>query len=105
MSRHNIDGVIGELDSLPGCSQIAVSHAVFVPPANRGTGLGSLAHKKRLLLCKELGYDVVMCTANMENTPQISILNKNRWVKLQEFRSSKTGNIVGIFTKTMEDVV
>ena len=49
--------VFGEIDSLPGCSQIAVSHAVFCAPEARNSSFGKQAHKERLQLLKKLGYE------------------------------------------------
>lgn len=96
--RFNIDGVIGEVDSLPGCSQVAVSHAVYVPMELRGKGLGKQANDSRLQFLKEhLGYDYTLCTVDMANEAQIKILIGNGWRFLDNFRSSKTGHLVGIY--------
>lgn len=97
--RFNINGVIGEITSLPGCSQIAVSHSVFVPVKSRGTGLGKAAHSKRLKVIKDLGYDVAICTVDLSNIAQVKILQANGWKCAFMFNSSKTSNDVGIFVK------
>lgn len=97
--RFNHDGVIGEIDNLPGCSQIAVFHSVFVLPGLRGRGLGKLAHAERLIEAEHLGYDMAMCTAQLSNVPQIKILEENKWECVNTFTSKKTGNLVGLFIK------
>jgi hypothetical protein len=97
--RFNHNGVLGNIDALPGCSQIAVFHSVFVPLGQRRNGLGRVAHKMRLQSAKDLGYDVALCTVDLENEAQISILEENNWKQLTYFTSSKTGHKVGIFAK------
>lgn len=97
--RQNINGVIGEIDSLPGCTQIAVSHSVFLPVHHRGDGLGTEANKMRQRIAfEELGYDMMMCTIDSENKVQQRILTKNRWMCLTSFKSRKTGHIVEVWS-------
>lgn len=96
--RQNILGVVGELDSLPGCSQIAVSHSVFLPVHHRGDGLGTEANKERQRIAfEELNYDMVICTVDQSNAAQKHILRKNDWEYLTQFRSRKTGHTVEIW--------
>ena len=92
--RYNESGAIGEIDSLPGCSQISVFHSVFIPVINRSKGLGGYAHKKRIQTAKELGYNVSLCTVSLSNEAQLRILKDNGWRKVHEFMSSKTTNLV-----------
>ena len=40
--RYSINNVHGEIDSLPGCTQVAVSHSVFIPKEFRGNGEGTI---------------------------------------------------------------
>ena len=98
--RFNNFGVIGEIDSLPGCSQIAVFHSVF-NPTERQQGHGRLAHQARLDQARYLGYNLAMCTVALSNIPQIKILNGEGWKQLTEFKSLKTGHSVGLFTKEL----
>jgi ribosomal protein S18 acetylase RimI-like enzyme len=94
-----------EIDSLPGCSQIAVSHSAFVKPEARGQGVGKDFHHERLrLMEKNLGYDYAICTVDMSNTPQIKILAAENWLFLGSFRSSKTGHFVGIYGKPLTNL-
>jgi hypothetical protein len=99
--RFNHGGVIGEIDNLPGCSQVAVFHSVFVPPKERGVGNGRIAHAERLVEAEHLGYDLCICTAQLSNTAQIRILESYNWTKIKEFTSTKTGNLVGVFIKDL----
>lgn len=91
--------IFGELDSLPGCSQVVVSHAVFSVSPFKGNGSGKNAHAERLAYMRSLGWDYAICTVNMENTAQLSILKRFNWRQLDIFTSDKTKNRVGIFGK------
>lgn len=91
--------VIGEIDNLPGCSQIAVLHSVFIPAHLRGVGKGKIAHAERLVEADHLGYDACLCTVNLNNTAQLKILNDAGWLQVFDFISSKTDNHVGVFMK------
>lgn len=95
--RMNIDGVIGEIDSLPGCSQIAVSHSVF-NAGERGQGIGKFANKKRKdIAFNQLGYDLMLCTVNVGNYAQLQVLRANGWYRLHIFKSRKTGHDVELW--------
>lgn len=96
--RFNHYGVIGEIDSLPGCSQVAVFHSVF-NPTERQKGRGRLAHDARIDQARFLGYNAAMCTVNMDNEAQLKILEKAGWKNVHSFKSIKTGHTVGIFVK------
>ena len=86
--RLNIRGVIGEVDSFPSSTQIAISHGVYVPYNQRGKGIGNLAHTERLRALREdFGYDVVVCTVDLSNVAQISILKNNGWTQAFQFKS------------------
>lgn len=96
--RHSVFGVHGEFDSLPGCTQIAVTHSVYVPPKDRGKGLGTKANafrKAELFDC--YGYDMVICTVDAANVTQRRILIKNGWTCLTSFKSRKTGHKVELW--------
>lgn len=97
--RTNIDGVVGEIDSLPGCSQIAVSHSVYLDIEARGQGFGSQANSKRCELAfGELGYDMMLCTVDAANVRQKKILIKNGWECLTLFISRKTNHTVELWS-------
>jgi GNAT superfamily N-acetyltransferase len=88
-----------EIDNLPGCSQVAVSNQAFVKVGFRGKGVGTKLHQERLKVIEDLGYDYALCTVDLSNTAQISILTKAEWLQIDSFVSSKTGHRVGIFGK------
>ena len=97
--RQNIDGVIGEIDTLPGCTQIAISHSVYLPTIHRGKGKGTLANSKRQrIIFDELGYDMMICTIDSSNTCQKQILRANGWKLLDKFVSSKTEHLVELWS-------
>lgn len=96
--RQNIFGVIGEIDSLPGCTQIAVSHSVYLPVHPRGSGVGKSANSKRKqIVFDELGYDMMICTVDRKNETQRHILIENGWRCVTAFLSRKTGNAVELW--------
>lgn len=99
--RQKILGVFGEIDSLPGCSQIAVSHSVFAPEEIRGFGVGQAANLQRKnTVFNDLGYDGMICTVDANNHAQCRILFENGWQMLKEFQSSKTGHTVQLWMIT-----
>jgi hypothetical protein len=95
--------VFGELDSLPGCSQVVISHSVFSVSPFKGEGSGKRAHAERLGHMRQLGWDYALCTVNMNNAAQLAILTRFNWKKLDEFNSDKTKHIVGLFGKHLRD--
>jgi len=100
--RQKICGVFGEIDSLPGCSQIGVSHSVFCPPELRNEHRATEANKRRLTFMKvDYGYDYALCTVDLENRHQIKILASNGWRQLSSFISTKTGHSVGLFGRDL----
>lgn len=102
--RTKYAGVYGEIDSLPGCTQIGVSHSVFCPPEHRNKGRGTEANKRRLTAMKvDYGYDYALCTVDMNNAAQVRVLAANGWKCLSMFTSSKTGHLVGIYGKPLNE--
>lgn len=96
--RMSIDGVVGEISSMPGCSQIAISHSVFLPESERGKGKGVAANRKRQeLVFGELSYDLMLCTVQTGNYAQLEVMRKNGWYRLDCFKSRKTGHDVELW--------
>ena len=95
--RHVLGGVPGELTTLPGCSQVVVSHSVFVPLSERGKGKGKSSNLARQQACRVLGYDLMVCTVDLNNLFQIKCLESNGWTLLISFVSNKTGHTVGLY--------
>lgn len=100
-----INDVVGELTTLAGCSQVCISHSVFLPKAQRGKGKGFAAHGSRLNYIRELGYDLVICTVDMSNHVQVKILELYGWTKASEFMSSKTDHMVGLYVRPLNPVI
>lgn len=106
MTRIKLNGVVGEIDSLPGCGQVAVSHSVFIPGWSvadlQGRGKGTLANEMRCLYAfEQLGYDAIVCTVDAANEAQKRVLTKNEWQKAFEFKSRKTGHTVEFWYKVL----
>lgn len=93
-----------EIDSLPGCTQIAVVHAAFVDPLSRGKGVGSKAHMERLdFLRYELLYDLALATVDLSNEHQLKIMEKAGWTQVYSFVSRKTRHHIGLFSLRLGD--
>jgi hypothetical protein len=94
-----------EVDSLPGCSQIAVMHSAFIPLEDRKKGKGGTRHRERLAILRSLGYDAALCTVDLNNKPQLKILKKCGWIHLSTFKSQKTGHKVGVFVRGLGQII
>lgn len=88
-----------QIDDLPGCSQVAVSHSVFILPKFRKKGLGSYNSKLRMERIENLKYNVAICTVDDSNGVEIATLNRQGWRKVWTFESSKTKHFVGVWMK------
>lgn len=101
--RTNFNGVYGEISSMPGCSQIGISHGVFLPKALRGAGIAKAANATRTAFMRdELGYDYALCTVDQTNEPQNAIMRKRGWIILDTFVSSRTGHVVHLYGKDIK---
>lgn len=100
--RLNYDGAVAQVDSFPGCSQIAIIHSAFVLPEHRGKGYGTRAHQQRLEdLYSEYHYDVAIATVDEANLPQITIMLKSGWKRVNIFTSRRTGHRVGVWINNL----
>lgn len=92
-----------ELVPMVNCCGIVVSTAAYVSPDFRGKGLGTLFNTVRLIIAKEAGYSVILCTDWMENAAQRAILNKNGWKDVYMFNNSRTTHDVAISVLNLDD--
>jgi predicted acetyltransferase len=90
-----------ELTNLPGCSQVVVSHDLFIRPSERRKGKSHAAMQKRLAHMRELGYNYVICTVNAANEAEIKALGGSGWKLLDMFFSSKTEHTVQLWGKVL----
>lgn len=86
----------GEMDSLPGCHQVAVIHSAFVEVDKRNKGHGKTYNDERLECCKNFKYDIAICTVDLANKAQLKVLKYNGWILLTKFKNRKTGHTIGI---------
>lgn len=100
--RFSTNGVHGEITTLPGCTQVAVSHGVYVRASERGQGRGQKANDERQQFMKDHGYDYALCTVDAANAAQNAVMAKNGWKQLDTFLSSKTGHTVHLYGKTLK---
>ena len=92
-----------EFSPMPGCSQMVVSHDMFLLPEHRGKGLAKEFAEERYYTAKDFGYDAMICTVDTANIPQIKTLEATGWQFANRFVSSKTGHTVAIYTKVLND--
>jgi len=97
------DGIGGfyELNPFPGCNQIIISNHSWIPQEQRGKGQGGKVHQFRLKMAENLGYDYILCTVKADNIPQIRILEKNGWKRLDSFDNRETKNLVFLYGKQL----
>lgn len=93
-----------ELRRLPGCCGVCVSCHSSVEKKSRGKGLGTLLNKMRLLMAKQMGYGVLLCTDITTNEPQQKILTKNNWTHLMMFNNPRTKNNVMIHAFNLNEL-
>lgn len=94
--RVNIDGVVGEITTMPGNSSIAISHGVY-NTGEKGKGKGTEAAIKRMQMLKDLGYSYMLCTVDGTNEPQKAIAIKLGWFRLDAFANPRTGHNIIIY--------
>lgn len=100
-----MERVVGfyEINSFPGCPQIAVSNHAFILPGEHKKGYGTKFHGQRLKEMKELGFDYVLCTVATQNEFQKKILRGFAWKWLSSFSNKETGSVVELWGKELNE--
>lgn len=89
-TRHHHPAGAFEITSLPGQSQVAVCHSLFVLDHQRGHGHGHSLKASQRHILQALHYDYAICTVAAENAAQIEILRQAGWQKLAEFKNRRS---------------
>lgn len=98
----SLDSVfVGEVTSLPGCADVAVSHAMFCQ-SGKGRGNAAKAARMRLHQMQELGYMAVICTVVEGNVAQEKTLERTGYTKLMSYKSQRTGNTVWLWGRELD---
>lgn len=92
-----------ELDPMPGCSRVGISHGLQIFDNFRGRGFGTWAMGERLKKAKELGYEVLIATVVEGNVAEERILEKFKWRRVTVFNNLKTGHTVNLWMKHLND--
>lgn len=100
--RLSTEKCVYELSDLPGCSQIAVSHSMFMRPEHRNKGHGAEELAAREQMAKTLGYDCILATVDATNEPELKLLRRAGWHILTSFKSQKTGHNVHLLSKQLK---
>lgn len=85
-----------ELMPMINCCGICVSTMAQVNKDYRGKGLGTLLNSFRIDLARHLGYSLLLCTDDMANVNQRTILQKNGWKDIHTFFNARTQHTVAI---------
>lgn len=103
--RNSAGYQVGEyqLDPMPGCPRVGISHGLRIHEEHRGRGYGKQAMKDRLAKAKELGYDILLATVVSNNERQNAILSKNQWKRVREFTNMKTNHQVTLWMRHVSD--
>lgn len=88
-----------EINSFPGCAQLAVSNNAFIYPDHRGKGLGKINHRLRISRMKQMGYDAVVATVVVGNAKEEAILKENGWSHVFTFQSKVTEKFIGLWVR------
>jgi hypothetical protein len=91
---------VGFVSPLPGASDIAVSHGVF---RHKGVGgHGKTANRVRVRQIADMGYSVVMCTVNLDNRRQITILESEGWTLQYTYYNQRTTSRCRVYFKDLQ---
>lgn len=93
-----------DLKRLPGCCGVCVSCHASIVQKFRGNGLGTLLNKMRLVMARQMGYGMLICTDISTNKPQCRILEKNNWKHLITFNNPRTSNDVLIHSFNLNEL-
>lgn len=91
---------VGEVTSLPGCADIAVSHAMQCL-IGKGRGNAHAALRMREAQLRELGYCAMVCTVVEDNVAQQKVLSMGGYKVTLEFFNKRTGNMVRMWSKAL----
>lgn len=91
------------LSELPGCCGVVVSHGTWIKPEYRAMGIGKELSKIKMDIARYWGYTLMICTDRNDNTPQRRILKNNGWETVDSFVNLRTGNLINIDIKYLQD--
>lgn len=97
MTRYATEHGAYEIDSVPGQSQIAHCHSLYVKREHRGKGHGHSLKAHQMNTLRELGYDYATCTTDSGNDRQRAILEQAGWQLLGNITNTKTGGITQLW--------
>lgn len=92
-----------EIDELPGCKRVGVSHKLQILIEFQKRGYGYKAMADRLDKARELGYKVLLATVVNSNKAQQKILRKFKWKEVTTWFNPTTGNDVTLWVRNLDD--
>lgn len=66
-------------------------------------GIGKALNDLSILIAKDLGFKLIICTDVSNNTPERKILDKNGWKHIFDFRNRRTNNMVTLSVKNLQE--
>lgn len=98
----NVNGniYVGFVSPMPGNSDIAVSHGVYLMKGDKPS-CGTQANLLRISQIRELGYSSILCTVASDNHKQHCILARNGWALVGASLSKRTKTLVHIYLRNL----
>jgi hypothetical protein len=91
-----------QLEHMPGCGGILMSHGTWVGHRDRGKGIGTLMQEMKMWLASKLEAGMLLATVIVGNKPEEAILGKHGWKQVgPTFRNVHTGNNVQMWQKIL----
>lgn len=87
------------LSAMPGCCGVCVSHAAYLSPDNRHSGLRHPFRDIKPFIAKRLGYSMMIATTIMTNIPALKSFLDSSYRVSDTFTNPRTGNVIAFGTK------
>lgn len=83
-----------QITQLKGCNGVAVVSNLKIDEEHRNKGLATYLIDLVNLVCNTISYNYIICTTKEDNMAMRSVLAKNEYKELFEFKNAKTDNEV-----------
>lgn len=82
------------LSGMPGCCGVCVSHAAYLSPDNRHTGLSQPFRDIKPFIAKMMGYSSMIATSVVTDIPAFKSLLKSNYKICETFTNKRTRNVI-----------
>jgi len=91
-----------DLEHMPGCGGILLSHKTWVGHSERGKGIGTLMQEMKMWIASKLEAGMLLATVVVGNEAEEAILGKHGWKQVgPAFRNVHTENNVQMWQKIL----